>query len=122
MRTLKGSCHCGAVEFEIDLENGPEGLKRCDCSLCRRKGAAMAYVKKTKLRVTKGEDALSCYQWNTKVAEHFFCRHCGIYTHHGRRVAPDEYGYNLGCFDGLEAEALGDVPMTDGKSLSVVDE
>ncbi|MEQ8954635.1 MAG: GFA family protein [Gammaproteobacteria bacterium] len=120
MRTLTGSCHCGGVQIEIDLDSGPEGLKRCDCSLCRRKGAVMAYVKKTKLRVTRGQELLSCYKWNTQVAEHFFCKRCGIYTHHGRRVAPDEYGYNVGCFDDLDLDDLGEIPMTDGKSLSLV--
>lgn len=71
------------------------------------------------LRVTKGEDKLSLYQWNTKIARHYFCSICGIYTHHQRRKAPDEYGYNVACIEGLNLQDLGDIPMTDGISMSV---
>ena len=120
MQTLKGSCHCGAVEFEVLAEAGPVGLKRCDCSLCARKGAIMATAKLSELTVTKGEDKLSLYQWNTRVARHYFCSVCGIYTHHQRRKAPDEYGYNVACIEGFDVVAVGDIPMTDGISMSVV--
>ncbi len=119
MKILKGKCHCGAVEFEVRSENGPVGMKRCDCSLCSRKGAIMATSLLADLRVTKGEDKLSLYQWNTKIARHYFCSICGIYTHHQRRKAPDEYGYNVACIEGLNLQDLGDIPMTDGISMSV---
>lgn len=81
----KGQCHCGAVEFQKELENSLEDIRRCNCSLCRRKGAIIASVAVEKLKVTKGEGNLSLYQWNTKTANHFFCKTCGIYTHHQRR-------------------------------------
>ncbi len=82
METRTGSCHCKAVEFEVDLEDGFENLRRCNCSLCSRKGAVMAGVTLDRLRVVRGTDKLSLYQWNTKQAKHFFCSVCGIYTHH----------------------------------------
>jgi hypothetical protein len=71
------------------------------------------------LTVTKGIDKLSLYQWNTRVARHYFCSICGIYTHHQRRKAPNEYGYNVACIEGIELDSLGDIPMTDGISMSV---
>lgn len=71
------------------------------------------------LKVTKGEDKLSLYQWNTKVARHYFCSICGIYTHHQRRKNPNEYGYNVACIEGLDLAQLGEVPMTDGIGMSV---
>jgi hypothetical protein len=83
-RILK--CHCGAVEITVQFDNGLENIRRCDCSLCKRKGAVMAMVPTTHLSVTKGRDNLTLYQWNTKVAEHFFCKTCGIYTHHKRQL------------------------------------
>ncbi len=107
MRTLKGSCHCGAVEFEVRSESGPEGLKRCDCSLCSRKGAIMATALLADLSVTKGADKLSLYQWNTNVARHYFCSVCGIYTHHRRRNSPNEYSYNVACIEGLNISDFG---------------
>jgi len=57
----KGSCHCKAIEFEVVLEKGLENLRRCNCSLCRRKGAVIASVSLDKLNILKGEDNLSLY-------------------------------------------------------------
>lgn len=118
----KGSCHCGAVEFEVHLENGLEGLRRCNCSLCRRKGAIMAGVPVGRLRVTKGADMLTLYQWNTKIAKHYFCKVCGIYTHHQRRSKPSEFGVNVACLEGVDPFALKDVGIGDGASQSLVED
>lgn len=121
MQTLTGSCHCGAVRFEIDVEDGLADLRRCDCSLCRRKGAVMASVPLDRLRVIEGREMLTLYQWNTMVARHWFCRRCGIYTHHQRRSNPNEYGVNAGCFDDVDVQSLVDVPLGQGSRLSVIE-
>ena len=71
------------------------------------------------LTVTSGEDKLSLYRWNTRVARHYFCSICGIYTHHRRRKAPNEFGYNVACIEGIDLASLGDIPMTDGIGMSV---
>ena len=120
VETKRGRCHCGAVEFEVELHNGFEKLRRCNCSLCRRKGAVMASVAIDRLRVTKGQDKLSLYQWNTRTAKHYFCSLCGIYTHHQRRSAPGEFGFNVACIDGVDPFAFGEVPIGDGGSASLV--
>jgi len=80
----------------------------------------MATARLAELKITKGQDKLSLYQWNSKIAKHYFCSVCGIYTHHQRRKAPDEYGYNVACIEGLNIDDLGEVPLTDGKELSLV--
>jgi hypothetical protein len=121
MEIKKGSCHCGAVTFEVGLHDGLEKLRRCNCSLCRRKGAIMASVLVERLRVTKGEDKLTLYQWNTKQAKHFFCSVCGIYTHHQRRSIPTEFGFNVGCIEGVNPLALGEIAIADGASQSLVE-
>ena len=77
----RASCHCGAVVLELDLPNGIVDPRRCDCSICRRKGAIVASVPLSGIRVVQGEDALKLYQFNTKTAKHYFCSRCGIYTH-----------------------------------------
>ena len=114
MRTVIGSCHCKAVEFEVDLIDGFENIRRCNCSLCSRKGAVMAGVTLDRLRVTRGADVLSLYQWNTKIAKHWFCSVCGIYTHHQRRSDPRQYGYNVGCLEGINPFDLPGVETEDG--------
>lgn len=116
----QGRCHCGAVEFEIMLENGLENLRRCNCSLCSRKGAIMASVPVAGIHITRGEVNLSLYQWNTGVAKHYFCKTCGIYTHHQRRSNPEEYGFNVACLDGVDLESLGDIPVGNGAAMSLV--
>ncbi len=110
----RSSCHCGAVELEIRFDRGLENLRRCDCSLCRRKGAIMASVPLDAVRVIKGESELACYRWNTMVAEHYFCRTCGIYTHHRRRSDPTQYGINIACVEGVDPFAYGEVPIGGG--------
>ncbi len=80
----------------------------------------MATANLEDLVITQGADKLSLYQWNTKTAKHYFCSLCGIYTHHQRRVAPNEYGYNAACIEGIDLDVLQNAPMTDGRSLSVV--
>ena len=107
-------CHCGAVEVEVLFENGFENIRRCDCSLCRRKGAVMAAVPIRNLKVKKGAEHLRCYQWGTKVAEHYFCKHCGIYTHHKRRSNPHQYGINIACFEGVDPYSYGEIPIGNG--------
>ena len=120
METRKGSCHCGAVKFEVDLAHGLEALRRCNCSLCRRKGAIMAGVPLDRLRVTAGADMLTLYQWNTMTAKHYFCKRCGIYTHHQRRSNPNEYGFNVACLEGVDPFGLQGVGMGNGAAQSLV--
>lgn len=110
----KAICHCGAVELELTLPNGIENPRRCDCSICRRKGAIVASVKLDGIRIVKGKDVLTLYQFNTNTAKHYFCSICGIYTHHQRRSKPTEYGVNLGCLEGVNPFDLGNVVTNDG--------
>ncbi len=110
----RASCHCGTVVLELDLPDGLVDPRRCNCSICRRKGAIVAAVPLAGLRVVQGEASLSLYQFNTKVAKHYFCSNCGIYTHHQRRSRPDQYAYNVGCLEGVNPFDLDPVPTSDG--------
>lgn len=122
MTTYHGKCHCGAVKFEVRKQEAPENLMRCNCSLCEKRGAIMAAAKLDDFAVTEGKAFLTLYQWNTNIAKHYFCSRCGIYTHHQRRRRPDEYGYNVACIEELDIDSLGDIPMTDGRDMSLVGE
>lgn len=110
----QASCHCGAVVLELTLPDGVVNPRRCDCSICRRKGAVAASVPLADLKVLRGAEVLTLYQFNTKTAKHYFCSVCGIYTHHQRRSNPDQYGYNVACLEGVNPFDLGEVETTDG--------
>lgn len=110
----KGSCHCGEVEFELDLPHGLVDLRRCDCSLCRRRGAIAASVPLSGITILKGQESLKLYQFNTKTAKHYFCGTCGIYTHHQRRSNPNQYGFNVACLEGINPLKVSNVPIYDG--------
>lgn len=110
----RASCHCGAVVLELDLPDGIVDPYRCNCSICRRKGAIVAAVPLAALRVIRGADNLAMYQFHTRTAKHYFCSTCGIYTHHQRRSNPGEYGYNVGCLEGVDPFEPGEVVTVDG--------
>jgi hypothetical protein len=110
----RASCHCGAVVLELDLPDGIVDPRRCDCSMCRRRGAIAASVPLDGITIVRGEDALTLYQFNTMTAKHYFCRHCGTYTHHQRRSNPQQYGYNVGCLEGVNPFKLGPIETHDG--------
>ncbi|MEL1263447.1 GFA family protein [Pseudoxanthomonas putridarboris] len=110
----RARCHCGAVVLELALPDGIVDPRRCDCSICRRKGAVVASVPLPDLTMVQGREVLTRYTFNTHTAQHFFCSVCGIYTHHRRRSNPQEYGYNVGCLDGVDPFLIADVPVSDG--------
>lgn len=113
-QTRRASCHCGAVVIEATLPLGLGSAARCDCSFCRRRGAAAVTAVGATLRVLQGADNLSLYTWGTHSAKHWFCKSCGIYTHHQRRSDPAECGVNLGCIDGVNPRDIGEIPWNDG--------
>ena len=120
MQTYTGRCHCGSVEFEIDTTLDKVNI--CNCSICSRRNAVMHRVSPEHFRVTRGEDMLTLYTFNTGTAKHYFCRNCGIYTFHQPRSAPDQYTVNVFCLDGVDADTIAGLAVNkfDGRSFSVV--
>lgn len=110
----KATCHCEAVELELTLPLGLENPRRCDCSMCRKRGAIAVSVALEGLKVLRGQDKLTLYQFNTMTAKHYFCSVCGIYTHHQRRSNPHQFGVNVACIEGVNPYELGNVPVMDG--------
>lgn len=111
---MRGSCHCGAVVLEVRLKDGLSTARRCDCSFCRRRGAIVVAAPLDGVAVVQGAANLTLYQWGTKTAQHWFCKTCGIYTHHRRRSNPNEFGVNVAILDGINPRDLGEVPWSDG--------
>ncbi len=112
--TRLGACHCGQVQFEVVLLDGFNNIRRCTCSLCRRRGAVAVSTALGGVTITSGASLLQSYRFNTKEAEHFFCGVCGIYTHHQRRSNPDQYGVNVACLEGVSPFDFDEVPVFDG--------
>lgn len=110
----KATCHCGAIEMKLDLPEGLIDVRRCDCSMCRRRGAIVASVPLTGIHIVKGAQHLTLYQFNTNTAKHYFCNKCGIYTHHQRRSNPTQYGFNIACLKGVNPLKIRGIPTYDG--------
>lgn len=109
-----GRCHCGAVKFEVTLLDGLNTARRCNCSICRMRGAVAVSALLADFELLAGQDALSLYQFNTNTAKHYFCSRCGIYTHHQRRSNPEHYGINVACLEGLSPFDILEVDVLDG--------
>ena len=112
----KATCHCGLIVLELSLPDGLVDVRRCDCSLCRRRGAIVASVPLSGINIIAGSKHLKLYQFNTKTAKHYFCTNCGSYTHHQRRSNPSQYGFNVACLEGINPLKINDIPTYDGVS------
>jgi hypothetical protein len=109
-----GQCHCGGVKFSVKLADGFDKPVRCNCTMCRMKGAVMVFAEVGSIAVTEGEDLLSTYQFHTNVAKHHFCSHCGIHLFHQRRFDPGLYGVNVAVLDGVSPFDFEEVVVFNG--------
>lgn len=115
--TYEGSCHCGAVRFQVTMP-APQKAMACNCSICSRAGWLLTFVPGDKVRLLKGGDALVDYQFGKKHLHHPFCRVCGVRPF-SRGAGPGGeamYGVNVRCLSGLEVDELS-VERFDGASL-----
>ncbi|MBL8565657.1 MAG: GFA family protein [Hyphomicrobiaceae bacterium] len=111
-----GSCHCGAVRFTANADLGQ--TITCNCSICRRTGAILAFVPANEFTLVSGADALSDYQFGRKSVHHLFCRTCGVRPF-GRGTGPDGremVAINVRCLDDVDLAKLRPVAF-DGASL-----
>ena len=113
LKTYHGSCHCGAVTFEADLDLMQPSY-RCNCSICRRTRFWPAIAKPEHFRLLTGESELTLYLFNTRKNQHYFCKHCGVRPFGIGTETPigKIYGVNLGCLTDVTDEALSKVPIT----------
>jgi hypothetical protein len=121
MDTYHGSCHCGTVKFTIraDLAH----LTRCTCSMCTKKGLLGCYVPPEEFQLLEGKDALMLYQFNKRIAKHYFCKRCGIHAFMNPRSNPNAYGVNVRCLDDFDLEtAKYEVTLFDGRNWEAAQE
>jgi hypothetical protein len=110
-QTYRGSCHCGVVRFEAELDL-EQPTFRCNCSICRRTRFWAAVAKQEDFRVLAGESDLVKYQFNTGNNHHFFCRHCGVRSFGVGNETPigPMVGVNVGCLD-IDDETMAAIPI-----------
>ncbi|KFC82091.1 GFA family protein [Buttiauxella agrestis] len=113
-KKLSAQCHCGAVAFTVELTDGFNTARRCNCSFCRMRGAVAVSAQLSGIEVIKGKDKLTEYRFNTGEAVHFFCSVCGIYTFHQRRSTPEQYGVNVACIEGVSPFDFPKVTVMEG--------
>jgi len=97
-----GSCHCGAVRYEIDAVI--DRVTQCNCSICSKKGILHHRVAPENFRLLSGEQQLGTYQFGTMVAKHHFCKICGIHTFTRPRAAPELYTVNVRTLDNFDLQ------------------
>ena len=118
-KTYHGSCHCGAVRFEADLDLTQPSY-RCNCSICRRTRFWPAVAREGGFRLLQGREELTRYLFHTRKNEHFFCRHCGVRAFGVGNETPmgRMYGVNLGCLEDVTEQELSRIPITwvDGRN------
>lgn len=98
MTTHSGGCHCGRVRFEVRAASDLR-LSECNCSICYMAGYQHLVVPRADFKVLQGEDQLVTYEFNTGVAQHYFCRHCGVKSFYVPRSHPEGISVNARCLD-----------------------
>ena len=109
MITYEGGCHCGAVRFRVMVDQ--HKVDDCNCSICRKKGFLHLIVPPEQFILLQGADALTTYKFNTGVAQHTFCRICGIHAFYRPRSHPNSIDVNLRCLDGDVLPEFAIVPF-----------
>ncbi len=119
-RTYVGSCHCGAIRYEADIDLGA-GTFKCNCSMCTKVKKWLTTVKPNEFRLLAGEAELTDYQFGAKSIHHLFCKHCGVHSF-AWGDAPDLggkfYAVNVNCLNDVDIDALVSAPIAyvDGRN------
>jgi hypothetical protein len=113
LRTYRGSCHCGAVRFEADVDLAA-GTGKCNCSFCRKSRAWGTNIKPGAFRLLAGREELSDYRFGSMHGHHLFCRHCGLAPFsmgHVPEIGGDFVSINIACLDDVPDAELAALPV-----------
>lgn len=111
----KGSCHCGSVRFNVDIDLSNPIV--CNCSYCQRRGSILAFTPIENFELEQGEEYLTEYRFNTRQIQHLFCKICGMQSF-ARGQTPDGTSMaaiNVRCLEDVDLDSL-QVAKVDGRS------
>ena len=111
-KTYQGSCHCGAVRFEADIDLA-QGTFKCNCSICFKTRAWLAAVPAASFRLLSGQEALSEYLYGRRVIHPWYCRHCGVrpFSNATDPKGNDVRAVRVNCLDGVSPQELLSAPV-----------
>ena len=104
MPTYQGSCHCGAVRFDVTADI--DHVRICDCSICRRRGGMLFRVAEDQLTLHTPLEEMALYQFHTRTAKDYFCKTCGVLPFRRPRTAPDQWSINVRCLPDIDLDTI----------------
>lgn len=114
-KKLQGSCHCGAIKFEVDVDPTKGG--RCNCSICQKIGPLGAIVKPDAFKLLAGKESIGTYEWGAKISKRSFCKNCGVHCFgegHLAEVGGDFVSVNMNTLDNFDPSTVA-VTYWDGR-------
>lgn len=97
----QGGCHCHKTRFTIHLPTSIESssMTECNCSICEKTGYIHLIIPKNQFHLNTKWGSMTIYQFNKKLAQHYFCKICGIKSFYQPRSHPDCWSVNVRCLD-----------------------
>lgn len=115
--THRGSCHCGAVRYTVELDADAPALS-CNCSMCGRSGTLLQFVPPDNFKLEQGDGALKDYQFAAHAIHHVFCTTCGIKPFaRGQGPQGPMVAINVRCLEDVDTfKIAASAQQFDGKS------